>query len=118
MLDTTRVDYRRRHRLHELAIEHLQAGLGPADWQHIARSNLTLVRAAIRGDRGLDVVDHWAALIAAGDLDAISEACLPHTEEADLMRVASPFAGLLPEHVRRSVLHSIPRTDPATEAHA
>jgi len=101
-------DVRRRLALHQSVIDHLN-NLPDETWRPKALENIQKSRAHASG-LALAVLDEWETLLRAGTLNSIREACERRDEHGDLLRVMSPFAGILPETTRRAVLAAHPHT--------
>lgn len=102
----------RRLRLHELAFAHLQSLPLSASgrWRTQALRNLDRVAVSVRGEAGQAAVRQWRYLLRDRPLAEITQVCLAGSEEADLLRVVSPLAGLLPDAVRLQVLDQTRRS--------
>lgn len=104
MPDTTRTDYQRRKQMHLLLIDHLST----LDW-NLVTENLPRIRSSIQGDMVIAAWQRWRELIETRDLAGIATVCRADTDELDLMRSISPFAGVLSEEERLSVIRAVPR---------
>jgi hypothetical protein len=99
-----RLEYRRRKLYHE----HVLTRLHSLDWGLIG-TNLDRVAAAVRGEHSVAAIDQWRRLVATRDLAGISRVLTEDSEAADLMRVVSPFAGVITETERLTVIEQTPR---------
>lgn len=102
--DTDRVDYRRRLLYHHAVMAHLPS----LDWDR-AEANICKVEASVRGHLAIAAVRQWRELISSRDVQSIEKLLTEHSEHADLMRVVSPFAGIISEQERLAVIAAVRR---------
>lgn len=100
--DVMRPDYKRRLLYHLRVVDRLAT----LDWS-LVDENLQKVAAAVRGDLAADAMNQWGLLVAARDEEGIARVLREDSEHADLMRVVSPFAGVLSDEERQSVIRHV-----------
>lgn len=103
--EADRTEYRRRWLYHARLIKYLPT----LDWESVSK-NLDRVQEAIHGDKAHAALGRWRKLLQDRDSRALEDVFLSMTEEADLMRTISPFAGVLPETERLAVLRDTKRS--------
>ncbi|MGI6797957.1 hypothetical protein [Gordonia sihwensis] len=107
MSDTQRRDYRRRMVYHQRIVDRLPL----LDWD-VAHGNLARTRRAVQGELAVAAVNEWGSLLALRDTETIARILTENSDHADLMRVVSPFAGMLTDEERRQVITETSRRGP------
>lgn len=79
------------------------------EWLPTIEANLERERSSVRGNRHLDHVSRWEALVETRDIRGLRRAMTGVDREAIEMREVSPLGGLLPNAERLEILHGIRR---------
>ena len=104
-LPDQRTDYRRRLAYHAQILNTIESGAIPrSKWTALATTNISRTRAVVTSLPAHRALDRWQHLVDTIDLDAIADLCRARTDDADFMRSLSPFAGMLTDDQRASVL--------------
>ncbi len=91
---------RRALALHRVVAEKFEAD---PEWvRSIARRNLRL-QQRVHGVRSAEYIDAWSALIDGPDVD-LASALIDLSEDGRALRQASPFAGVLDQEERLTIL--------------
>lgn len=82
----------------------LHARRDPQKVRTIAQRNVLISRTIVRGQRNLLILRTWESAISRGDLILLSDLCLREDAYGIEARKISPFAGVLSQGERLSIL--------------